>query len=251
MMFLDFSTSLSHRLTLFDSPVPCPHSLRGQKTRISIARSFYSRAATLLLDDVLAAVDASTASRLVSDLLSGPLSQGRTIILVSHQVQLCAPISSKIVLLDGGGRIGFDGTVDAFIKSDLYSGLHEDQSSLKADPETSSTAKEAGTGQKKPSGEERKDSKSKVQVKPPPKKLVEDEKMEEGSVKLSIYLAYIREGGWGLWICTATCFMVVNGWQAITSSWIRDWSLDSITIHRDHADSWWWSHLVSYVGPKS
>lgn len=38
----------------------------GQKARVSLARAVYSRASTLLFDDILSAVDAHTAAHIVS-----------------------------------------------------------------------------------------------------------------------------------------------------------------------------------------
>lgn len=73
----------------------------GQKMRVALARALYSRAKTLLLDDVLAAVDAQTAHFLVNT-LSGDLVQGRTCILVTHSLPLCLPAAEHVVVLDKG-----------------------------------------------------------------------------------------------------------------------------------------------------
>lgn len=84
---------------------------------VSLARAVYSRASVLLLDDVLrsafkhwshlfpltdfndfsSAVDAHTAKHIFEECLKGPLLAGRTIILVSHHVQLCLPGASYVV----------------------------------------------------------------------------------------------------------------------------------------------------------
>ncbi|GAA5837403.1 hypothetical protein JCM5353_002686 [Sporobolomyces roseus] len=69
----------------------------GQKVRISLARAVYSRASTLLFDDILSAVDAHTAAHIYEKCLNGPLLEGRTVILVSHQVQLTAPGAAFVV----------------------------------------------------------------------------------------------------------------------------------------------------------
>jgi ABC-type nitrate/sulfonate/bicarbonate transport system ATPase subunit len=53
-----------------------------------LARAVYSRASIVLLDDVLSAVDAHTASHLFERCLRGPLMNGRTVVLVSHHVQV-------------------------------------------------------------------------------------------------------------------------------------------------------------------
>ena len=55
---------------------------------VSLARAVYSRASILLMDDVLSAVDAHTASHLFENCLRGPLMNGRTVVLVSHHVQV-------------------------------------------------------------------------------------------------------------------------------------------------------------------
>lgn len=218
----------------------------GQKTRVSIARSFYSRASTLLLDDVLSAVDASTASRLVSDLLVGDLAQGRTIILVSHQVQLCAPIASKLVLLNDEGRIGFDGSADSFLKSDLYAGLHEEE--IKGESVKTSDSEATTLADQDENLKAQVDSNKPKEDKATPKKLVKDEKIGEGSIKFSVYLAYLREGGVGLWIATVIFFILVNSWPGLTAAWLREWSMDSIRSHRQHIDLWYWQRLGALYG---
>lgn len=76
----------------------------GQKARINLARCVYSRARTLYLDDVLSAVDAHTAQFLVDECFKGKLLRGRTVVLVSHQVDLVLPAANFVVAL-GNGRV--------------------------------------------------------------------------------------------------------------------------------------------------
>jgi ABC-type glutathione transport system ATPase component len=73
----------------------------GQRTRISLARALYSRATTVLLDDILSALDTRVA-RHVSDALDGPLGIGRTRILVTHQLELCISKASYVVHISNG-----------------------------------------------------------------------------------------------------------------------------------------------------
>jgi ABC-type dipeptide/oligopeptide/nickel transport system ATPase subunit len=54
----------------------------GQKARISLARAVYSTAQTVLLDDILAALDVHTSVWIVTKCLKGDLLEGRTILLV-------------------------------------------------------------------------------------------------------------------------------------------------------------------------
>lgn len=46
------------------------------------------------MDDVLSAVDAHTASHLFENCLRGPLMKGRTVVLVSHHVQVSVYVYS-------------------------------------------------------------------------------------------------------------------------------------------------------------
>ena len=89
---------------------------------MSLARAVYSRASILLLDDVLSAVDAHTAHHLYTECLKGDLMHNRTVILVSHHVQLCAPGARYIVVLDNG-RIQFQGDKDKFNASGVIRSL--------------------------------------------------------------------------------------------------------------------------------
>jgi hypothetical protein len=67
-------------------------------------------------------VDAHTAHHLYHECLTGDLMRGRSVILVSHHVQLCAPGASYIVALDNG-RVQFQGDSDTFQTSGVMDGL--------------------------------------------------------------------------------------------------------------------------------
>lgn len=74
----------------------------GQKARVALARAVYSRSKTVILDDVLSAVDSHTAERLVNECLCGPLMQNRTVILITHHVDLVIDRCAYVVQLDEG-----------------------------------------------------------------------------------------------------------------------------------------------------
>lgn len=119
----------------------------------------------LLLDDCLSAVDAETAAHVSRELfltrgrassetgVAPHLMADRTIVLVSHQVQLVAPMADRVVVLEEG-RLKFEGKSDDFLRSDLYHGLveeaeaHEDQDDPQA---TELTAVSTPSGSATPS----------------------------------------------------------------------------------------------------
>ena len=74
----------------------------GQKMRVSLARAVYARADVYLLDEPLGAVDAHVGLHLFDRLFGADgLLRGRTVLLVTHQVQF-APRCPHIVMMDGG-----------------------------------------------------------------------------------------------------------------------------------------------------
>ncbi|KAK4687148.1 hypothetical protein P7C73_g2973, partial [Tremellales sp. Uapishka_1] len=74
----------------------------GQKARINLARCIYSRAKTVYLDDILSAVDAHTSQYIYRECLRGILLRSRTLVLVTHHVQLCLPAADYVVFLEKG-----------------------------------------------------------------------------------------------------------------------------------------------------
>lgn len=68
---------------------------------MALARAIYSQAQVILLDDVLAAVDANTQSHLVDAILALSSTDQKTVVLVTH-VQEVARKATMVVLLEAG-----------------------------------------------------------------------------------------------------------------------------------------------------
>ncbi|KAJ7069529.1 hypothetical protein C8F01DRAFT_1245729 [Mycena amicta] len=103
----------------------------GQRARLTLARAVYSNANILLLDDVLAALDVHTAQHIVEKLFSGDLIQGRTVILVTHNIALTRPIADFIVTFGPDGRIQAQGTVSEISKREpIAAQIREEQKDL-------------------------------------------------------------------------------------------------------------------------
>ena len=69
---------------------------------MAIARAVYSQAEIVILDDCLSAVDAHTAKHLYEYCLTGEFLQDRTVILVTHHVNLCIKGAEYVVALKDG-----------------------------------------------------------------------------------------------------------------------------------------------------
>ncbi|KAI0752922.1 P-loop containing nucleoside triphosphate hydrolase protein [Daedaleopsis nitida] len=77
----------------------------GQKARIALARAVYSSCQTLLIDDVLAALDNTTVRHIVTRCLNGELLHDRTVLLVSNNINAVLPVAKRVVEMGPGGTI--------------------------------------------------------------------------------------------------------------------------------------------------
>eukprot|EP00127_Corallochytrium_limacisporum_P000576 Clim_evm3s20 gene=Clim_evmTU3s20 len=71
----------------------------GQKQRVALARAFFSNADVLLLDDPLSALDAHVGKRLFEEGILKLRNEGRTVVLVTHQLW-CTPQCDHLIALE-------------------------------------------------------------------------------------------------------------------------------------------------------
>jgi ABC-type multidrug transport system fused ATPase/permease subunit len=176
----------------------------GQKWRVSFARALYSRAGILVMDDIFSAVDAHTGRHLYEHAVTGELGQNRTRILVTHHVALCLPRTDYSVFLDNGA-VRHAGTIEELRKTDSLTSIliseHETEDSgntTAVDDEELSTEDGAklrkilSNRSHRSSVVDNNDEATKRKV---PRKFVEDEKREIGTIRLAIYKRYFKTGG--------------------------------------------------------
>ncbi|KAG0174280.1 hypothetical protein DFQ28_000118 [Apophysomyces sp. BC1034] len=181
----------------------------GQKQRVSIARAVYSYAKTVLLDDCLSAVDAHTAKHIYEHCLTGDLLRGRTVILVTHHVRLCLP-SAKFLLKLANGNVAGYGSVETLKQTKELNQLIGNES--QNDEILDEDAEEANV----PYNEDFELGDEQAEA----KKLVQDEKSEQGSVKFKVYTIYLAA-------CGGVLF-----WSAL---WLRIWAGSNATQAHDNA----------------
>ncbi|CAL1717117.1 unnamed protein product [Somion occarium] len=224
----------------------------GQRARIALARALYSQATCILLDDPLAAVDMHTAQHLIKNALSGPLAEGRTIVLVTHHISLCLPYATYLVELSNG-RVLRQGSV-----RDLESrGQLEEFVATENIPEDEMDVKEPI--QEQDSGANGTEVLVSESKKLSDGKLIETEARAEGRVALSTYVAYIKTAGVLSWIIMLVLMVFIRlltiGNQFYLAKWGEAYERDKsesyffivITTSR-----WFWERLPSPnvdVGP--
>ncbi|KZV72757.1 ATP-binding cassette transporter [Peniophora sp. CONT] len=196
----------------------------GQKARVSLARAVYSRASILLLDDVLSAVDAHTANHIFEGCLKGDIMQGRTVVLVSHHVQLCAPGAAFILALDNG-RAAFTGTSDAFRASDSYATFAAVEATSKPDEDSAAPASEKNDAGVDAEGEDEEKVKA-------PRKLQEEEARQLGHVKSNVWTMYLSAcGKYIYWTIFVVGFLAAALSRVAEMGWLTIWTRGSGGSH--------------------
>jgi len=167
---------------------------------VSLARAVYSRASTIILDDVISAVDAHTSQHIINKCFKSPLMAGRTIIIASHAVEALASFANRAVYLDNGGA-QWQGTGlelletehMAHLKSETSSSssIGEDNPSALAEPNLRTMPRKASL----PSAiDENSFEVVQVPAKTPLQLLV-DENRAKGSVAFSLWANLLKMNG--------------------------------------------------------
>ena len=202
---------------------------------VSLARAVYSRASVLLLDDVLSAVDAHTAQHLYEKCLQGDLLRGRTVVLVSHHVQLCAPGASYVVALENG-RVAFAGDSATFQSSGVMDGLvQSDNADTKQSKEVAPQVRDSqiskalqddvepeseSSSTLAPSSED--ETKVLEKKKHGPRKLIEEEKRAVGRISKVVWQTYVLACGGGVyWSCLITALILAAVSPVVENGWLK------------------------------
>ena len=105
--------ALLERVGLGDRAKDYPRQLSGgQKQRVAIVRSLIMHPEVMLFDEVTAALDPEMV-REVLDVLLDLAGQGRTMLIVTHEMQFARAVADRVLFLDEG-HIVEEGTPEAF-----------------------------------------------------------------------------------------------------------------------------------------
>ena len=105
--------SLLERVGLKEKAKSYPRELSGgQKQRVAIVRALCMHPEILLFDEVTAALDPEMV-REVLDVMLDLAKQGRTMLIVTHEMQFARAIADRIIFLDNG-KIVEEATPDEF-----------------------------------------------------------------------------------------------------------------------------------------
>lgn len=155
--------------------------------------------------------------------------KGRTVILVSHHVQLCAPGAAYVVALDNG-RVQFEGNKDDFyasgaIASLVQSAQTETKDDDKEDKELLEAAEERILAEQPQSETSSTVASTPAAVKlekKPARKLIEEEKRAVGRISRDIWETYIWACGSGwYWLLFIGILVVASASPVVENGWLR------------------------------
>ncbi|KAG9090552.1 hypothetical protein FRC07_012081, partial [Ceratobasidium sp. 392] len=174
--------------------------------RISLARAMYSNAEIILLDDVLSALDVHTARWVVDKCFKGNLASDRTIIIVTHNVEMVGEVADFVLSLGPNGRVAAQGSVAEVLQSNPK---------LRLDP---------GKGNQDTKQDERtKDDKD--TTKPTDGKLTVAEEVAEGHVGWpAMKLFFLAFGGPAFWLAYVLGFAAADVISLLQIYWLGIWA---------------------------
>ncbi|KAG1749648.1 uncharacterized protein EDB91DRAFT_1334077 [Suillus paluster] len=194
----------------------------GQKARITLARAIYSSAQTLLLDDVLAALDVHTSKWIVDKCFAGDLVRDRTVILVTHNVAMASSVAHFVVSLGSNGRIVSQGSISEAIAKDhkFAAEMAKEQEVLAKEAEVVDNPEEPNADAKKSDG-----------------KLVMSEEIAEGHVSWPAFKLYLAGLGGNYPMTFWVVFLVLVALTDLAST-VQTWYLGYwASQYEDHLPS--------------
>lgn len=176
---------------------------------VSLARAVYSRASTLILDDVISAVDATTSQHIIEHCFNGEIMAGRTIIIASHAVESLAPIADQAIFLENG-QVALSGTGDELLRSEHVAHLRasvegENISLVDQDRQGKGVVDKDIKEKDQTSTSESADEFQVKEFNPKtPRQILLEDKREEGTVMMKHYSDWLSFNGgapfWVMWI---------------------------------------------------
>merc|ERR1719163_1949263 len=197
----------------------------GQKARLSLARAAYSDADIILLDDVIAAVDAHVAEHLMEKCIAGgpglhdPLLHGKTRVVVtnSHRWLKQASVVCALVEADGECQIAACGKPTEVMRIAKEQGLDLGTIDSEAPEQPSLGRRQTSVDDVDASSKEKKDA----------NKAAREEDREVGTVRLHVWKTYATVLGVHWLALLLAAYVLGTCLQTGAVGWLAFWSRHS------------------------
>lgn len=182
---------------------------------MALARTLYSDAQFLLLDDFLSIMDSTTARQIIKNCIKGPFITGRTVIIVTYYIRDLLDISDYIVIL-GGGTVIAQGTSGQMLDSEaLANEMFRANTDAKHDQVDTITQ----------------DAFNQTVEKYDKKIWATYEVHSQVKEPFSLYFFYIKSsGGLLLWIMLILLLIIIRVLMVGETYWLKEWSDPNSTL---------------------
>merc|ERR1719163_1920125 len=200
----------------------------GQKARLSLARAAYSDADVILLDDVIAAVDAHVAEHLMEKCIAGgpglhdPLLHGKTRVVVtnSHRWLKQASVVCALVEADGECKIAACGKPTEVMRIAKEQGLDLGTIDSEAPEQPSLGRRQTSVDDVDASSKEKKEQTG-------ANKAAREEDREVGTVRLHVWKTYATVLGVHWLVLLLSAYVLGTCLQTGAVGWLAFWSRHS------------------------
>ncbi|KAF9990004.1 hypothetical protein BGZ75_003992 [Mortierella antarctica] len=229
----------------------------GQKARLSLARSVYYGADTVIMDDPLSAVDAHVGKRLWEDCILQEL-RGKTRIMATHQLHVLPDVDYVICMKDG--RVAEQGTFNSLMakKGDFYTlmrrhGGHHDETNedgtfkRRVLVRRRSSAGKVAVEEVDALGSEDdectvlQESEEPLEKTIIPQNQMVEEERAEGAISSDVYRSYFSLGGRMNWAVIVFLLFLQQGVGVAMNVWLSFWTEDRFQLPT-------WTYIDIYVG---
>ncbi|XP_065867125.1 ABC transporter C family member 13 isoform X1 [Euphorbia lathyris] len=189
----------------------------GQRARLALARAIYHGSDVCMLDDVLSAVDAEVARWILHNAICGPLTDKKTRILCTHNIQAISS-ADMIVVIDKGHVKWVGNSADWALSSysafsaenkfDTFPNLHEPECSINSSIEgTNSLLLETESTHFSEGAQD----------------IVEVELRKEGRVDFDVYKNYAAFSGWLITVVICLSAILMQASRNGNDLWLSYW----------------------------
>ncbi|KAJ7951988.1 ABC transporter C family member 13 [Quillaja saponaria] len=189
----------------------------GQRARLALARAAYHDSDTIMLDDILSAVDAQVAQWILNNAILGPPMQDKTRLLCTHNIQAMSS-ADMIVVMDKGHVKWVGSSADfstssylAFSPLNEFDQLFHDQGQNRT-ISSSSEIKQHSVIE----GDN-------VPVLVGGKEIIEVEMRKEGNVELRVYKNYAMFSGWFISVIICMSAILMQASRNGNDLWLSYW----------------------------
>lgn len=183
---------------------------------VGLARAVYSRASTVLLDDVISAVDAHTSQHIIKYCFKSSLMAGRTVIIASHAVEALAGFADRALFLEDG-TVSWQGTGSELLETGYMSHLKGEKSA--ASSKASESGAESDGPEPEPSSKRKaslanEDEADQFEVRRAPAKtprqILVEEKRDKGTVAAHHWIELMKMNGGPVYFSALGVFTVLS-----------------------------------------